>query len=78
MLEMVLFGEIFAFLVRAANSRLLGFFRLDQRNDVRNLPKLVSDANGHCRGHAQRSVNAYKIVIHEMQGNRVGVGLDLL
>lgn len=30
---------------RTAHHWLLGFLRLDQRNDVRDLPKLVSDAS---------------------------------
>lgn len=39
---------------------------------------MVCDARFHGRGDSQRLVNADKIVVHEMEGNRRFVVLDLL
>ena len=45
----------------------------NKSNDFCNFlqtPNVICDARFHCRGHAQRLMNAAKIVVHKMQGER--------
>ncbi|MGX8010497.1 hypothetical protein ACVDG8_016815 [Mesorhizobium sp. ORM8.1] len=46
------YSSFLALSIGTAHYRLVGFFRLDQRNDVANLPKFVGHASGHCRRNA--------------------------
>ena len=62
----------------AALPGLLSFLRFDQRGDIPDLPKAISNASGHRRSDAQRLMDADEVVIHHVQRNRVGVVLDLL
>lgn len=65
--------------VRAAN--LTGrprFRRLDQRDDIADLPKPIGNLGRHRRTHPKLGVNADEVVIHHVQRDRVGVVLDLL
>ena len=62
--------------IRAALPRLrLG--GLQQRHDIRNLPKPIRHASGHRRGYAQRLMDANEIVVGHEQRDRVRVVLDL-
>lgn len=64
-------------LVRPALLRL-AFPRIYQRHDVLNAPKPVGDPCRHSGRHAQRLVHADEIIEHEIQRQRVDMGIDLL
>lgn len=54
-------------LVRTARPRLRRV-GIDQRYDIFHRPELVRDAGSHCRGNAQRLVDAAEIVVDEVKG----------
>src|SRR5438270_287922 len=43
-----------------------------------NRPNVVSQSGFHCRSNSQRFVNPAKVVMHEMQGDRMTMVLNLL
>ena len=59
-------------------------FGIQETHHILNGPNVVREACGHCGGHVnstvllgQRPMLPAEVVDHEMQGNRVGVIIDL-
>ena len=69
MIDPTLFG---AFLVGSA---LRGnfFVRVNQRDQISNIPMTIRQTCFHCGCNFQRLVNPNEVVIHEVQRNSVGV-----
>jgi hypothetical protein len=51
---------------------------IDQSHDFFHFPSVVGQARFHRRGDAERLVDASEVVVHEVEGDRVLVVLDLL
>lgn len=54
------------------------FFRLNQRGQIFDFPNVLGKSGLHGWRNPQRLVDTAEIVVHEMQGDVVGVILDLL
>ena len=55
-----------------------GVARRGKVRDLRNRPHVIGDARSHCRGNAERLMNAREIVVHHVQRDGERVVLDLL
>ena len=65
-------------LVAPALRRKAALGLLNQRHNIRHIPKPIGNASGHGRGDAQRLMDADEVVIGHVQRDRVQVMLDLL
>lgn len=74
---LAVFHRLEPLLIRAALLRQL-LRSLDQRHKVLDLPRARRQASGHRPGHPERLVSADVVVVHEVEGDGMGVVLNLL